>query len=322
MLQAQNSLLLWKRGIKRGATNLFREKGWATALGALCGVFLLLQLLALILLGIEGTQDLLKDRSDIRLELMEEATHQQSQEFFSTIGQLPYVEEAVFITRQQAYAQTRERDPELIAFIEEFSLKNPFSDTIGVTLVSLDNYVDLKGFIESERWQGIIDPAFLTEVTDQEKNIKELLGVTHAFQSLTMFIVFLTITAILFITMELVRRRALLRSDEVLVERLVGASPTSILIPFVVEAMILLIISILVSTLLLLLVTVLLPLIIPSLDYGGTLGSLRREVEPLLSIRLPVYIIIELIAAPIIAITGAWLGIRPQIRSPRIALAH
>lgn len=312
---------LLKHGIQRGFLNLRRERQWGTALGALFGVFLLLQLLLITLLGLEGIQSLLRARTDLRLEIRAEATDDQIQNFYSSLQELPFVRNTVLITKEQAYDRTKNTDPELIAFIEEFNIKNPFSDTIGVTLKSLDDYKTFSSFIEREQWNAVVDPTFLSEVTDQEKQVFELLKVTRAGRTMTILILALTLAALTFITTELVRRRALARSDEVLVERLAGASPMGILMPFVTEAVILFALSIILSTVFLVALLAVLPVIIPALGPHGVLSALRAEVAPLLVSMLPLLIAAELLLAPFVAWIGAWLGIQPQVKNPKIAFA-
>lgn len=310
------------RGVSRGVLTLLRENHWMSALGALLGVFLLVQLLTFVLLGLAGVQELLQNRTDLRLEVRTEASEQDVQEFFSALNQLSYVEETVFITKEKAYEQTKQTDPELIAFLEEFNLQNPFADTIGVTLVSLEEYDAFAEFVSTARWQSVVNPAFLSQVTDQEDHISALMRVTQAGRSLTMIILIITAFALMCITMELTRHRAVLRANEVLVERLVGASPLSILLPFWTEAALLFFSAIMLSAALLGAFIFALPELVPALQEQGVLANLQQTVQPLLLQQLPLLLAAQLIVTPIIAGAGAWLGIRPHIHSPQIALVH
>ncbi len=313
----QSLLGTLQRGIRRGVMNLRREQGWITSLGALLGVFLLLQLLMFMLVGIEGARELLKARTDLRLEL-HDTINQEKQEFYSALQTLPYIEDTIYITREEAYERTRKNDPELVAFIEEFKLKNPFADTIGVTLRSLDDYAPFKEFVEQERWKDVLEPSFLSEITSQERHVHELLRVTGAVQNTALAILTLTIIAVILVTVELTSHRALLRSDEVLVERLAGATPLGIVLPFSVEATVLFWGAIFLSTVLLTIIGSLLPVLIPALDAGGVLAPLREETVPLLWSNLPFLIIGEIICSPIVALIGAWLGVRRQIAAPNV----
>ncbi|MCA9370534.1 MAG: permease-like cell division protein FtsX [Candidatus Peregrinibacteria bacterium] len=314
-------MLTIKRGIERGFSTLIREKQWLTALGALIGVFILVQMLALVLVGLEGMQMMLRNRTDLRLEIQAGASDSDMQEFYSTLGQQSFVRNTVYITKEKAYEQTRQRDPDLIAFLEEFHIQNPFNDTIGVSLNTLDDYTLFASFVQQERWNQIINPSFLSEITDQEKQVYALMSVTRAGRSMTMAILMIAGTALIFITTELIRRRSLGRADEVMVERLVGASPLGIALPFITEASILLFISMLISAVLMIILIMLMPTFIPALQANGALGSLTTEIQPILLAVAPTVVIAEIVAAPCIATIGAWMGMRRQIRSPRISFA-
>ncbi len=313
------SLVIVRRGIVRGMTTLFRERQWATALGALLGVFILVQLLLLVFTGLQGVRAVLHSRTDLRLEIRAEASEADTQEFISALAALPSVRETVFITKEKAYETLRTSDPELIAFLEEFRMQNPFADTIGVTLSSLDSYEQFSAFVEQARWQTIVDPTFLSKVTDQEKQVYALLDITDAAESFTLLVLLVAGAALVCITTELVRRRALYRSDEVLIERLVGASPFSIAVPFLIEAVVLVSVAIILSGLLLGLLVLLLPAIVPTLQ-SSALGPLLAAMKPLLSSLVPALLFLEIVCALVIAALGTWLGIRPHITSPRLAL--
>jgi cell division transport system permease protein len=302
-----------KRGIMRGMLTLWRERQWMTALGALFGVFLLVQLLILVLTGLEGVQTLLRNRTDLQLEILQEASDNDIQSFLVELEDLAFVKSTVYITKEKTFEQNRISDPELIAFLEEFKMKNPFADSIRVSLSNLDHYDQLSSFIEQERWRNVVDPAFISKITEQEKQVHALLGIAAAVRSLTVLIILITAAALIFIVTELVRRRAMSRSDEVLVERLVGATPLSITIPFITEAVILLLTAIILSTAVMLIIASLLPLYIPALSHNGILGPLRNEITPLMTTLLPTLLLIEVLITPLLAGIGAWLGVRSQV---------
>ncbi|MBT4119679.1 MAG: hypothetical protein HOE29_02070 [Candidatus Peribacter sp.] len=300
---------------------LLREKQWLTALGALFGVFVMVQLLVFVLTGLEGMQAMLRNRTDLQLEIHASATDSEVQLFYSALTRLPYVQDADFITKEKAYEQTRSTDPKLIGFLEQYRMQNPFGDTISVSLTTLNDYSSFAAFIERPEWKSVINPTYLSEITDQEQQVFSLLAITRAGRLLTIIILALTVVALVFITTELVRRRAIARSDEVLVERLAGAQPLSIALPFITEAAVLLLISIILSSAVMVIFIAILPLIIPAFQTQGALGPLQAEITPLLRTMLPMLILTEMAIAPLIAVCGAWLGIRPQVESPRISFA-
>ncbi|PIQ76836.1 hypothetical protein COU78_00860 [Candidatus Peregrinibacteria bacterium CG10_big_fil_rev_8_21_14_0_10_49_24] len=311
------------RGIRRGITTLLREREWGTSLGALFGVFVLVQLLLVILVGAQGVQLLLKERTDLRLEVRQRAPAQDVQEFFSFLQQQEYVQDAAFITKEQAYERARVHDPELIAFVEEFGMGNPFPDTVSVTLRSLDDYPVFRSFIEQPEWKNVMNPSFLSEVTDQEKQVYELLRFTHAGKALTAIILAVVGAILLFITTELVRRRVLGRSNEVLVEKLVGSSPLAMFVPFATEACILLLLAIVISMMVSIALIVVFPLLVPALKSDGALSALGTHIAPLIRTTLPAYFFLEIVCIPLMASVGTWLGMHHELQARTLSLhAH
>lgn len=306
--------------MRRGIATLLREREWGAALGALFGVFLLVQLLLVILVGAQGIQSLLRERTDLRLEVRDTTTDQDIAEFFAVLQQEPYVADAAYITKEQAYERARTHDPELVAFLEEFGMGNPFPDTVGVTLRSLGDYQIFRRFIEQKQWQHVVDPAFLSEVTDQEKQIYELLRFTSAGRSLTGIILIVVAVVLLFITTELVRRRVLGRANEVLVEKLVGSSPLMMFVPFATEACILLLIAIGISMATSIVLLVSFPAMVPALRVGGVLSALSQEMAPLISSTLPAYFLLEILLIPVVASVGTWLGMHHELQARTLSL--
>lgn len=283
---------------------------------------MLLQLLLFTFLAAEGTQSLLRSKTDLRLEIKTDADVQTIQRFLGAIEGLPYIENSVYITKEQAYARMQTKDPELISFIEEFNLENPFPETLGVTLRSLDRYGEFKKFLEQEEWHSVIDAGFLSEATEQEAQVYELIRLTNTGKSLITFFLGLTAFVLIFITTELVRRRVLSRSEEILVEQLSGAHTFGILLPFATEATVLLISAVLGSVLFSLALLFGMPLVMPELREEAAIGALAAQMRPLLKGTLPVMVGLQLLCAPLLGFFGAWLGIIPKMNTRSLALLY
>lgn len=306
--------ILLRRGLRRGILNIARDRGLGASLTAFVAAAALIQLLFLLFIGAESLERMLRVQTDLRLEVLSGATNQEIQQFYGGIRELPYVDEAQYVTREQAYELERRRDPELVAFLEEYNLENPFSDTIAVTLRSLDDYDAFTAFIRREQWQSVVDPSFLSQVTDQEQQVYEMLRFTEAGRSLVLFILLLVAGMAFFLLIELVRRRALQRSDEILVERLVGASPLSSILPFAMEASVLMSAAFLLSVILIVFFLLILPALVPALSVGGLFAPLKNEVFSSLRISGPVIALLEISVIPLIGFTGAWIGLRKELR--------
>lgn len=312
--------MLLQRGIRRGMRTLRREHDWIGSLGALTGIFILLQLLGLGLTVAIAGEQILKERTELQLELKTGTTDGQVSNLIVSLQELPYVAKANFVTREQAYDRARKADPELIGFLEEYGLNNPFNDAVTVTLTSLEHYRALLQVLEDDDWQRMVDPSFLSDATAEQEYVETLLTLTQGIRALVLFVLSIGGVTLLFVVVNLTRTRALARSEEVLVERIAGAQTTTILLPFAAEASILLAVATIVSFIVTVLLTAFAPAIIPALHLGGALGELWNTVRSLLHTAIPFAFVVELLLIPVIAAAGVWIGIAPQVRSPRIAM--
>ncbi|MBI3618530.1 hypothetical protein HY213_00670 [Candidatus Peregrinibacteria bacterium] len=311
--------LLWTRGIRRGVLSLRRDPAWGTMLAVLAGILFLAQLFLLLAISGQGVEQLLRSRTELHLGLRPGANDQQIHAFFSAIHGLPSVESALYVTGEQAYENERKRDPDLVAFLEQMKLQNPFPDTIAVTLRSLADYQTFSAFIRQAQWSGVVDPAFLTTMTDQESQILSLIGVTRSVEALVGIFLGVTVVIVLFVLVALVRERSLHRREEITLERLSGAQDLALMLPFVTESTLLLVLGLLLGTALLIAFVLILPLIIPALAPGGPFSPLRDTILSLLSQLAPFGISLEILLLPLLAFIGVRIALHRHLL-PRIVM--
>ncbi len=304
-----------RRGIKRGVTTLSRDRGWFTGFLAMTGVFLLAQIVVLLLIGLQAGTALLADGGALRLEILQTASPQSLQEFFVAAKDQPMVENVEYITREQAYERERTRSPDLIGFLEQFGIENPFPDTVSVSLSSLDAYEDFAAFVRQPEWSRVVDVSSLSSVSDQEREIREMRSLAGAVRGLTGFMGLLLLITCVAVVTEYVRRRAAARSDEIIVERVAGAPTSAILLPFIAESSILLLAAGFIAGVIALAFTLLIPAFIPSLSAGGMLAGLGSAATHLFWVSLLPLMLLEIIAAVLLATLGSWLAVKAVMRT-------
>ncbi len=303
-------MLLLQRGIRRGVVTLLRERGWWTSLWALTGVVILAQLFLVVWLGVAGVETLLRTQTDLRLQVQDAATDRQTQEFIAAAQALPIVTDVAFITREQALERERTLNPDLLRFLEQFNIQNPFPDTVAVTLRDLSDYEAFSAFVQQPEWRSVVDHAFLSQATDQELQLRQMLRLTDAGRTVAGIFLSLTGGILLFIVVELVRRRAFLRREEVFVERMSGAQEASVVLPFATEAGLLLAIALGLGLVFLVFFLFALPLLVPALADGGAFALLRTHVSALLFRYGPGLIAMQFVLIPLVGFAGAFLGTR------------
>lgn len=304
--------VFFRRAAKRGIVNIFREEGVATAVGSLFGVILLAQIIVLLAIGVQGGLVLLQERTDLRLQIRDTATDAQIQDLYQNIRQLPYVEDAVYITREQAYERQKQRDPTLIEFLIKFGIDNPFPDTLGVRLHQLEDYAAFLQFLKQPVFTSVVDPTFLTTTTDQQQQIVQLTNVISSTRLIIVFIVGLAVAVLLFIVVELIRRRVLSKRQELFVEQLVGASRMEILFPFIIEMACMLFVALVGSLILSGMIVLLLPYFLPVLGKDGMFALWSSASGTVLFHWTPWIIFIELLLIVALSAVGTLIAFRHQ----------
>lgn len=283
------------------------------SLASIFGVLFLCQVCLLLVVGLEGGIRLLEEKTDLRLEIEESATDAQIQDFFQNLRSLPYVDDVVYITREQAYERMKQRDPELIDFVTKFGMQNPFPETMGVRLKNLKDYPALVEFLRQPVFSAVVNPAFLSTTTDQEHNVQQTLSLTSMAHTIVLLGVGILFTVLLFVVIELIRRRVLLKQGELFVEQLVGAPRFAILTPFFVEVFFLLAIALALSILATAFLIIVVPFIVPSFTENTTL-LLWIDMSRGLLLRLsPVVFIGELLLIVTLALLGTMFAFRDQL---------
>lgn len=314
--------VFFRRAAKRGIVNVFREEGFGTAIGSLFGVVLLAQIIVLLAVGVQGGLVLLRERTDLRLQIRDTATDAQIQDLYQNTRQLSYVEDTVYVTREQAYERQKQRDPTLIDFLQKFGIENPFPDTMGVRLRSLEDYPAFLQFLKQPVFAAVVDPTFLTTTTDQQQQVEQLTGVVSSARIVLAFIVGLSVVVLLFVVVELIRRRALTKRQELFVEQLVGASRMEILMPFMVEMACMLLVALLLSLGLSAVLVFLLPYFLPVLATGGIFSQWGAAAGTVLLHWAPWTIFFELVLIAALSAIGTLIALRTQMSLSLLPSPH
>lgn len=312
MLQKAQMAVSFPRAMKRGVLTLFREEGWGTALGSLLGVVLLVQIVFVLIIGVEGGLTLLRRQTDLRLQIRDGATDAQVQDLVQNIRQLPIIDDVVYITREQALERQKKRDPALVEFLTKFGIDNPFPDTLGVRLKRLGDYGEFLTFLKQPVFSPVVDPAFLSETTDQQQQVERMADVVSAVRTTLLFVAAIVAAALLFVIIELVRRRALMKREELFVEQLVGASRLATLLPFAVGMTCLLGLATILSLILVAGTVALLPVLVPALASDGMFGPwMAMSLGILLSSSVWI-VLLELLSVVLLSAAGTLLAFRPR----------
>lgn len=250
MLTRSPWILRLTRGTQRGMRMLLRERPWLTTLLLFTCVCTLLQLLVLGVGASRTGTDLLSRAASVRLEIVPGVSQNTIQSFFLAVGEQSGVEDAQYVTREQAYQQQRQTNPDLIAFLDRYKLENPFPDAVIVQLTSAEGYDQFKRFVLQDQWKSVVRPESLPDFTGGEERARDLLHLTDIVRMATG--VFLTVSLLLLIAVLMQSVVAALQAHRKDIDLLtaLGSDSLTIALPFFIELSVLLLLGVLAATVL------------------------------------------------------------------------
>lgn len=295
----------------QGWSQLRRMGGGRAAIAGVAGCCLILQLLLLFFVSGEGSLRMLRDRTALQLEVLPGATDQQISSLYAALRQHPSVEDVRYNTRQQIYEAQRESDPSFIAFLEKYQLENPFPDTLGVIVRSVDDYRVLGEFLQEDAWREIVDPAFLTHSAATESEARAMMDLLRwARWMLALFLV----AGVAALGVMVGRTVSVERRGDI--EALLGGNTGTMLSPSFVAAAMLLLLGVSISALVGGTVTWIATML---LSPDGPAGAfLRGNILPLFFESAPLLLLIELLLIVPVALLAAAVAVRTTVPAPSL----
>jgi cell division transport system permease protein len=152
------------------------------------------------------------------------------------IQQQPTVKSVQFVSKAQAYAEEKKRNPEAYQLLGS----NPLPDTFRVTPTKPDDITKLRDALAPQSPSGqrtVVDPA-IDEVRNREEDTNKILSVTRVVKITMALLAGLLAVASILLIANTIRLSLYARRREVEVMKLVGATDWFIRWPFVLEGVI------------------------------------------------------------------------------------
>ena len=254
---------------------------WSNRLMSLASIAVLTSCLVLIgcavmlFLNINGMLENVEDQNVIMVYMQDNITEEQMNKASQDIRMIPSVENCEFISKEVSYNQQLESLGNDAALLEGLS-ENPLPDAYKVTLSDLTDYDTVLSMLSSV--ENVLSVRGNSDLATQVRQIRT--GVTYV----SVGIIVMLLVVSLFIISNTVRVTMYNRRLEISIMKAVGATNWFIRWPFIIEGVVLGIISGLIS---LLLVFGLYELTIKSLGsiftlFGGTTISFLSCALPML----------------------------------------
>jgi cell division transport system permease protein len=217
------------RGLRRSS---------APALAALLTVLLTAVVLGVfipIVQATTGTANEVRSRVVVDVYIKDSATEQERAELRSAIQSTANVKSVEFISKAEALAQAKKKNPEAFKAGAELLGANPLPASYRVTPEDPDKIGQI---VQRLNAGGEPQLAAIDEVRDREEDTDKILSATGLVKGLTAGLAVLLILASIALIANTIRLSVFARRREVEVMKLVGATNWFIRWPFVIEGMI------------------------------------------------------------------------------------
>lgn len=227
-----------ERIIKNGVVGFGRNVWLAIAAIAMMTITLTILLFAIISNAtFNHTIDDLTSHIDVVEYLKDSVTPAQRQKQISQLKQLPNVASVQYTSKEQAlkaYEADNSNNPTLLAAISETD--NPLPASIEIKPVDPNKLQDIQNFLDKPDQKSLqSDPTSYSG--DRKAAIDNITSATHFFQQAGIIGIIIFIVISMLIIFNTIRMAIFNRRDELIIMRLLGATPAYIRGPFIVETM-------------------------------------------------------------------------------------
>ena len=238
----------------RGQGEFRRAFAGMRELDLLLATFLFTGLLTLMQSGValavrEGaTAAAMERQQPVSLTINAGSLSTQLQPFLQALLSLPYVSDVSYVTREQRYERERQLRPENAIYLQTTSGRNPFKDTVEVTLYSVRGQESFFTFLKRPQLQTLLHPSFLWEVPLRWQEQGRAARAHRSSQLLLLSGALAAFVLLLIAVAQFVSNRMRSADRQVHTLKLLGADMWFIRRPFFVEVSVLLLLGLVLST--------------------------------------------------------------------------
>ena len=231
--------------IGEGFRNFFKnKKSTGASLMIMCATMMIFGLFFLIGENVNYMVKEIEAEQGMQVFMVKDATEEQIQKLGEQIKELDYVAKTEFVSKEQAYNIVKEKYGDYGRFLEGYTIeKNPFKVSYVVTLTDLSKSEEVRDQIEK------LDNVNNIEMRD--KTINALVGIANGIRWISAGILVLLIVISIFIIANTIKLTVHARRKEISIMKYVGATNGFIRWPFIVEGILIGIVSAMISILIL-----------------------------------------------------------------------
>ena len=231
--------------IGEGFRNFFKnKKSTGASLMIMCATMMIFGLFFLIGENVNYMVKEIEAEQGMQVFMVKDATEEQIQKLGEQIKELDYVAKTEFVSKEQAYNIVKEKYGDYGRFLEGYTIeKNPFKVSYVVTLTDLSKSEEVRAQIE--KFENV------NNIEMRDKTINALVGIANGIRWISAGILVLLIIISIFIIANTIKLTVHARRKEISIMKYVGATNGFIRWPFIVEGILIGIVSAMISILIL-----------------------------------------------------------------------
>ena len=231
--------------IGEGFRNFFKnKKSTGASLMIMCATMLIFGLFFLIGENINYMVKEVEAEQGMQVFMVKDATEEQIKNLGEQIKQLDYVAKTEFVSKEEAYNIVKEKYGDYGRFLEGYTIeKNPFKVSYVVTLTDLSKSEQVKD--EISKFDNV------NNIEMRDKTINALVSIANGIRWVSAGVLTLLIVISIFIIANTIKLTVHARRKEISIMKYVGATNGFIRWPFIVEGILIGIVSAMISILIL-----------------------------------------------------------------------
>ena len=235
-----NIFVAFRRGVQLGLSNFWRNKFLSIATIGVIAVILFIfnVILTVHYIGNQALQAL-SERVDIVIYLRDDIQLYDAQNLTNEIKNIAGVKTVQYTSKEEALDIVAKTHPQTAEFLRKFNLVNPLPPSISITTQRPEDYKTVQTFLQQGQYKSLMQN-YIAEGSSNESVIlsnvaKNLTSISQFIRQVIFWLVLVFILGGTLVIVNAIQLTIFTRRNEITIMRLVGATPTFIRLPFIVE---------------------------------------------------------------------------------------
>ena len=230
--------------IGEGFRNVFKnKKSTIASLVIMCATMFIFGIFFVVGENVNHITKTVEEQQGIKVFIYDEATQEQTTELGNKISQMEYVNTCTYQSKDQALEEVKRMFKNRRSLLATYEEKNPFKAAYIVTLTDLTKVDEVQS--------QILTSDIVASITSKSETIEALIKIADGLKIITIIILIILVLISIFIITNTIKLTVHSRRKEISIMKYVGATNGFIRWPFMVEGMLIGIISVLISILVL-----------------------------------------------------------------------